>query len=121
MARHGGAIVNISSIAGTKPAPGLGAYAVSKAALIHLTSQLALELSPTIRVNAVAPAIVKTQFATALYQDREEDVAAGYALRRLGVPSDVAGAVAFLASADADWITGQTLVIDGGVSLVGGV
>jgi NAD(P)-dependent dehydrogenase (short-subunit alcohol dehydrogenase family) len=121
MDRDGGVVVNVSSIAGTKPAPGLGAYAVSKAALIHLTAQLALELSPTIRVNAVAPAVVKTQFATALFEGREADVAAGYALQRLGVPSDIAGAVAFLASDDSSWITGQTLVIDGGVSLIGGV
>jgi 3-oxoacyl-[acyl-carrier protein] reductase len=121
MERNGGAIVNISSIAGTRPAPGLGAYAVSKAALIHLTSQLALELSPMVRVNAVAPAVVKTVFASALYEGREEEVAAGYALERLGIPADVAGAVAFLASDDAGWITGQTLVIDGGVSLIGGV
>jgi len=121
MDRNGGAIVNISSIAGTKPAPGLGAYAVSKAALIHLTSQLALELAPKIRVNAVAPAVVKTMFATALYEGREAEVAEAYALQRLGVPSDIAGAVAFLASDDSSWITGQTLVIDGGVSLTGGV
>ncbi len=121
MDRNGGAIVNVSSIAGTKPAPGLGAYAVSKAALIHLTSQLALELSPTIRVNAVAPAVVKTQFASALYEGREADVAAGYALQRLGVPADVASAVAFLASDDSSWITGQTLLLDGGITLFGGV
>jgi NAD(P)-dependent dehydrogenase (short-subunit alcohol dehydrogenase family) len=117
----GGAIVNVSSIAGIQPAPGLGAYAVSKAAVIHLTAQLALELSPRIRVNAVAPAVVKTQFANSLFAGREEYVAASYALGRLGVPSDVAGAVAFLASDDASWITGQTLTLDGGVSLTGGV
>jgi 3-oxoacyl-[acyl-carrier protein] reductase len=121
MDRNGGVIVNISSIAGTKPAPGLGAYAVSKAALIHLTAQLALELAPTIRVNAVAPAVVKTVFANSLFEGREAEVAQAYALQRLGVPSDIAGAVAFLASDDASWITGQTLVIDGGVSLAGGV
>jgi NAD(P)-dependent dehydrogenase (short-subunit alcohol dehydrogenase family) len=121
MDRNGGSIVNISSIAGTKPAPGLGAYAISKAALIHLTAQLALELAPTIRVNAVAPAVVKTVFATALFEGREAEVATTYALQRLGVPSDIAGAVAFLASEDASWITGQTIIIDGGVSLAGGV
>jgi NAD(P)-dependent dehydrogenase (short-subunit alcohol dehydrogenase family) len=118
---NGGTIVNVSSIAGTKPAPGLGVYAVSKAALIHLTSQLALELAPRIRVNAVAPAVVKTQFASALYEGREAEVAGGYPLQRLGVPSDVAGAVAYFASDDSAWITGQTLVLDGGVSLTGGV
>ncbi len=121
MDRNGGSIVNVSSIAGTKPAPGLGAYAVSKAALIHLTSQLAFELAPTIRVNAVAPAIVKTVFASALFEGREAEVAQGYPLGRLGVPADIAAAVAFFASDDASWITGQTLVLDGGISLTGGV
>jgi NAD(P)-dependent dehydrogenase (short-subunit alcohol dehydrogenase family) len=121
MDANGGSIVNISSIAGTKPAPGLGIYAVSKAALIHLTSQLAFELAPKIRVNAVAPAVVKTVFASALFEGREDEVASGYPLQRLGIPADIAGAVAFLASDDASWITGQTIVIDGGVSLTGGV
>ncbi|HEY1488095.1 MAG TPA: SDR family oxidoreductase [Micromonosporaceae bacterium] len=118
---NGGNIVNISSIAGTKPAPGLGVYAVSKAALIHLTSQLAFELAPKIRVNAVAPAVVKTVFASALFEGREAEVASGYPLQRLGIPSDIAGAVTFFASDDSSWITGQTLVLDGGMSLTGGV
>ena len=121
MDHNGGTIVNVSSIAGTKPAPGLGAYAVSKAALIHLTSQLAFELAPKIRVNAVAPAVVKTVFATALFEGREAEVAETYPLQRLGVPFDIASVVAFLASEDSSWITGQTLLIDGGVSLTGGV
>lgn len=119
LGKHGGAVVNMSSIAGLGSAPGLGAYAASKAALIHITGQLAVELAPNVRVNAVAPAVVKTQFATALYAGREDEVAAGYPLGRLGSPADVAGAVAFLASDDAGWITGQTLVIDGGITLVG--
>jgi NAD(P)-dependent dehydrogenase (short-subunit alcohol dehydrogenase family) len=72
-------------------------------------------------VNAVAPAIVKTKFATVLYEGREEQVAAAYPLRRLGVPEDIAGVVAFLLSDQASWITGQTLVLDGGVTLTGGV
>jgi NAD(P)-dependent dehydrogenase (short-subunit alcohol dehydrogenase family) len=119
--RPGASIVNMASIAGVRPAPPIGVYGVTKAALIHLTAQLAVELAPRIRVNAVAPAIVKTQFATRLYEGREEQVAAGYPLRRLGVPADIAAAVAFLAGDDASWITGQTLVVDGGVTLVGGV
>jgi NAD(P)-dependent dehydrogenase (short-subunit alcohol dehydrogenase family) len=114
---NGGSIVNISSTSGVLPAPGIAFYGVTKAALIHLTEELAVELAPRIRVNAVAPAVVKTRFATALYEGREEEVSAKYPLRRLGVPEDVAGAVHFLCSPDAAWITGQTIVIDGGVTL----
>jgi NAD(P)-dependent dehydrogenase (short-subunit alcohol dehydrogenase family) len=121
MGEHGGSIVNVSSVAGFRPSPGIGMYGVSKAALIRLTTELAVELGPRIRVNAVAPAIVKTKFATVLYEGREEQVAAAYPLRRLGVPEDIAGAVAFLLSDQASWITGQTLVLDGGVTLTGGV
>jgi len=121
LGEHGGAIVNVSSVAGLRPAPGIGWYGVSKAMLVHLTEELAVELGPAIRVNAVAPAIVKTVFATALYEGREEKVAATYPLKRLGVPEDVAGAMAYLLSADAAWVTGQTLVVDGGILLRGGV
>ncbi|MEV4123265.1 SDR family oxidoreductase [Micromonospora sp. NPDC049645] len=119
MTERGGDIVNVSSIAGLGPSPGLGCYGVSKAALNHLTASLAVELGPTIRVNAVAPGVVKTRFAAALYEGREAELATRYPLGRLGLPSDVAGVVAFLASADANWITGQTIVCDGGVSLTG--
>ena len=116
---EGGAIVNISSVSGLKPSPGIGFYGITKAALIHLTEELAVELAPKVRVNAVAPAVVKTRFASALFEGREDDVVAGYPLARLGVPEDVAGAVNFLCSADAGWITGQTIVLDGGVTLTG--
>ncbi|XVU24713.1 SDR family oxidoreductase [Actinoplanes sp. CA-054009] len=118
---EGGAVVNISSVSGVRPSPGIAFYGVTKAALIHLTEELAVELAPKVRVNAVAPAVVKTRFATALYDGREEKVAAAYPLARLGVPEDVAGAVAFLCSPDSAWITGQTVVIDGGVTLTGSV
>ena len=121
LAEAGGSIVNISSVSGVRPAPGIAFYGTTKAALIHLTEELAVELAPKIRVNAVAPAVVKTRFATALFEGREEQVAATYPLGRLGVPEDVAGAVAFLCSPDAAWITGQTIVIDGGVTLTGAV
>ena len=118
---NGGAIVNIASVAGLAPSPFIGAYGVSKAALINLTVQLAHEFAPKVRVNAIAPAVVKTKFAQALYEGREEEAAAAYPLKRLGVPSDIGGAAAFLTSEQADWVTGQTLVVDGGIFLNAGV
>jgi 3-oxoacyl-[acyl-carrier protein] reductase len=120
MAEHGGAVVNVSSVASIRTAPGIGFYGASKAMLVHLTQELAVELGPRTRVNAVAPAVVKTRFATALYEGREEEVAERYPLKRLGVPEDISSVVAFLLSDDAAWITGQLLVIDGGVTLTGG-
>jgi 3-oxoacyl-[acyl-carrier protein] reductase len=111
------AVVNIASVAGLRPSPGIGYYGVSKSALIGLTVQLAAELAPRVRVNAIAPAVVKTRFATALYAADEEKAASGYPLARLGEPEDIGAAAAFLASADAAWITGQTLVVDGGAGL----
>lgn len=121
LSERGGAVVNVASIAGQRPAPGIAFYGVSKAALIHLTASLAVELAPKVRVNAVAPAIVRTRFATALYEGREEQVSAAYPMRRLGEPHDVASAVAYLLSDDAAWTTGQTLTVDGGVSQAGGL
>jgi NAD(P)-dependent dehydrogenase (short-subunit alcohol dehydrogenase family) len=121
MGEHGGSVVNIASVAGLHASPGIGLYGVSKAALIRLTTEFGVELGPKIRVNAVAPAVVKTKFATALYEGREEEVASTYPLKRLGVPADIGSAVAFLLSDEASWITGQTLVLDGGVTLLGGV
>ncbi|MEJ3654687.1 SDR family oxidoreductase [Actinomycetes bacterium KLBMP 9759] len=118
MGEHGGAVVNVSSVAALKPSPGIGMYGASKAMLAHITMELAVELGPSIRVNAVAPAVVKTRFATALYEGREEAVAAAYPLKRLGVPEDIAGVVAFLLSPDAAWLTGQMIVVDGGRTLV---
>jgi NAD(P)-dependent dehydrogenase (short-subunit alcohol dehydrogenase family) len=119
--RPGAAVVNVASVAGLRPSPPIGIYGASKAALIHATAELAYELAPAIRVNAVAPAIVRTLFATALYEGREAEVAAQYPLGRLGAPEDVASVVAFLSSDDAAWMTGQTLVVDGGLLLRGGV
>jgi NAD(P)-dependent dehydrogenase (short-subunit alcohol dehydrogenase family) len=112
-----GAVVNMASVAGLAPAPGIGWYGVTKSALIGLTVQLAAELAPGVRVNAIAPAVVKTRFAAALYESDEEGKAAAYPLRRLGEPADIGAAAAFLASGDASWMTGQTLVIDGGAGL----
>lgn len=118
---NGGAIVNIASVAGLAPSPFIGAYGISKAAMINLTIQLAHEFAPKVRVNAIAPAVVKTKFAQALYEGREEEAASVYPLKRLGVPSDIGGAAAFLTSAQSEWITGQTLVVDGGLFLNAGV
>jgi NAD(P)-dependent dehydrogenase (short-subunit alcohol dehydrogenase family) len=117
MGEHGGAIVNVSSVSGVQPMPLIGGYGTSKAALIHMTAQLARELGPAgIRVNAVAPAVVRTKFGGPLFEGHEEEVAASYPLGRIGEPEDIAHAIAFLASAErAAWITGQTLVLDGGL------
>ncbi|MCT9818921.1 SDR family oxidoreductase [Microbacterium sp. W1N] len=112
-------IVNVASVAGQGASPGIALYGVSKAAVINLTLQLADELAPGIRVNAVAPAVIKTDFARALFEGRESEVSAAYPLARLGVPADVAGPVAFLLSEDAAWITGQTITIDGGAGIGG--
>ncbi len=114
MAEHGGNIINVASIGGLGVEPGIGWYNVTKAAVIHITRQLSYELAPNVRVNALAPGLVKTYFARALWEDREEEVASHIPLRRLGEPEDIANAAVFLASEAASWITGQTLVIDGG-------
>lgn len=118
---NGGSIVNIASVAGISASPFVGAYGMSKAAMVNLTLQLAHEFAPRARVNALAPAVVKTKFATALYEGREEEAAARYPMGRLGAPEDVAGAAKFLASDEARWITGQTLLVDGGLFLNAGV
>jgi NAD(P)-dependent dehydrogenase (short-subunit alcohol dehydrogenase family) len=115
-----GSLVNVSSVAGSVPSPGIGMYGISKAAVAHLTRTLAVEIGGSIRVNAVSPAVVKTRFARALYEGREEEVAAGYPVGRLGEPEDVAAAVAFLVSDEASWINGQVLDLDGGLLLAGG-
>lgn len=117
MAEHGGAIVNVSSVAGLGPAPLIAMYGASKSMLNYITQELAVELGPNVRINAVLPAVVKTQFATLLYEGREEKVAEPYPLKRLGVPEDIAGVVSFLLSADAGWMTGQLVTVDGGVTV----
>jgi NAD(P)-dependent dehydrogenase (short-subunit alcohol dehydrogenase family) len=114
MGEHGGAIVNTSSIGGMHQSPYMGLYNATKAALIHVTKQLALELSPRVRVNAVCPGVVRTRLAEVLWKDHEEVLSASTALERVGEPPDVAAAVAFLVSDEASWITGDTMVIDGG-------
>jgi NAD(P)-dependent dehydrogenase (short-subunit alcohol dehydrogenase family) len=115
MQDNGGSILNISSVGGFGTSPILGVYDLTKAALIHLTKQLAAELAPRVRVNALAPGLVKTDFAKALWEDGKGDkVAKAYPLERLGEPEDVAGAALFLAAETGRWITGETWVLDGG-------
>jgi NAD(P)-dependent dehydrogenase (short-subunit alcohol dehydrogenase family) len=114
MTEHGGCVVNTASLGGLMPAPNLGIYNASKAGLIYLTRQLAAELAPGIRVNAVAPGVVRTRMAEALWREQEQSVASSMLLGRIGEPDDVAGAIAYLASDAASWITGETLLIDGG-------
>jgi NAD(P)-dependent dehydrogenase (short-subunit alcohol dehydrogenase family) len=114
MKQKGGAIVNVASLGGLIVGENLGVYHASKAALIHLTKQLALELGPDVRVNAVAPGVVRTRLSEALWREQEGDVAAETPLKRIGEPEDVGRAIAFLASQEASWITGETMVIDGG-------
>jgi NAD(P)-dependent dehydrogenase (short-subunit alcohol dehydrogenase family) len=114
MAGQGGSIVNVASVAGLRPSPLMGAYNISKAGLIHMTRQLALELAPKIRVNAVAPAVVKTRLAGALLVD-EEATARMHPLGRVGEPGDVAKLIVFLASDASSWMTGTTVPVDGGV------
>jgi NAD(P)-dependent dehydrogenase (short-subunit alcohol dehydrogenase family) len=116
MARRGGSILNIASVGGLGPEPGIGWYNVTKAAVIHITRQLAYELAPGVRVNGLAPGLVKTAFARALWEGREEALAAHIPLRRIGEPDDIAAAALFLSSDAASWITGQTLVVDGGTT-----
>ncbi|MFZ3451822.1 SDR family oxidoreductase [Arthrobacter sp. 7Tela_A1] len=116
----GGSVINMSSVSAQTPAKGIAWYGISKAALEQLTRSLAVELAPAVRVNALAPAVVRTRFSRALYEGREEKVAGSYPLNRLGSPEDVAAGAAFLASDDAAWVTGQILTLDGGLLIAGG-
>ena len=122
IARRDGAIVIVSSIGGLQGSTMLGAYGLSKAADFQLARNMAVELGPhNIRVNCVAPGIIKTDFARALWQNPKiaQATEAATPLRRLGEPDDVAGAVVFLCSPAGRYITGQTLVIDGGTTVGG--
>jgi NAD(P)-dependent dehydrogenase (short-subunit alcohol dehydrogenase family) len=114
MSEHGGSVLIVASVAGLKSSEGIAAYGVSKAALVNLTTQLAVELGPKVRVNAVAPAVVKTRFAEALFTGREDSLSKQYPVGRLGTPEDIGEAAAYLLGDGAGWVTGQTLVLDGG-------
>jgi 3-oxoacyl-[acyl-carrier protein] reductase len=121
MGEHGGAIVNVSSAGAYRGGPLLGSYGITKAAMLRLTEQLAFENAPLIRVNAVAPATIRTKFSAQFWSEDEEAAARTYPLGRLGEPADVGEAIAFLASKDASWITGQTILIDGGFLMTSSV
>lgn len=114
MQANGGAIVNIASIGGMTTEPGIGFYNATKAAVIHLTRQFAAELAPGVRVNAIAPGVVRTHLAKALWENFEEQLSAKLPMRRIGEPEDIAKAALFLAGDDSSWMTGQTMVVDGG-------
>ncbi|MCD0451282.1 SDR family oxidoreductase [Actinocorallia sp. API 0066] len=114
MAEHGGVIINMASIGGLVTEHGIGYYNSTKAAVIHLTRQFAVELAPRVRVNAIAPGLVKTKLAAGLWEGNEEAIAKALPLGRLGVPEDIAEAAVFLAGDCSSWMTGQTMVVDGG-------
>jgi NAD(P)-dependent dehydrogenase (short-subunit alcohol dehydrogenase family) len=117
MAEHGGAVVNVASVGGILTEPGIGYYNATKAAVMHLTRQFAAELAPGVRVNAVAPGIVRTHLARALWENAEPQLRAALPLGRIGEPEDIADVITFLASDQARWLTGQTLVVDGGAMI----
>ncbi len=112
---NGGVILNISSVGGLQTSPMLGVYDITKAALIHMTKQFAAELAPGVRVNAICPGLIKTDFARMLWEgDAGDMVAKQYPLKRLGEVEDIAGAALYLAADTGSWITGQAIVLDGG-------
>ena len=121
--RKDGVIIIVSSIAGLKGTQRLGTYALSKAADMQMARNLAVEWGPSnIRVNCIAPGLVRTDFARALWDDADNyaKAVAAYPLGRLGESEDIAGAAVFLASQAGAWVTGQTLVVDGGASVAAG-
>ncbi len=123
-ARGGGKVINMASIAGLHPSLGMGIYGITKAGLIMLTRVLARELGPdNIQVNALAPGVIKTRLSRALWEtpDLAATLTRSTPLGRLGDADDVVGAALFLASSLSDYVTGEILVVDGGMSLVGGI
>jgi NAD(P)-dependent dehydrogenase (short-subunit alcohol dehydrogenase family) len=118
MRDHGGVVINIASVGGLMAEPGLGYYNTTKAALMHLTRQLAVELAPSVRVNAIAPGLVRTDMARVLWEGRdEEELRSSTPLEMIGEPEDIGAAALFLASDLGRWITGTVLVVDGGMSI----
>jgi NAD(P)-dependent dehydrogenase (short-subunit alcohol dehydrogenase family) len=116
MGENGGTVLNIASVGGLGPEPGIGWYNVTKAAVIHMTKQFAFELAPKVRVNAIAPGLVRTELARSLWETAEERISSQIPLRRLGEPDDIASMALFLVSDASSWITGQVFVVDGGTT-----
>jgi NAD(P)-dependent dehydrogenase (short-subunit alcohol dehydrogenase family) len=119
-AQGGGKIINLTSIAGLRPSPGMGMYGISKVAVIMLTQVLALELGPSnIQVNAIAPGVIRTRFSQLLWQTPQiaEPTLAHMPLGRFGEPEDVAGLALYLASSGADYVTGGVFLVDGGLNV----
>ncbi len=114
MGERGGAVINIASVGAMGIEPRIGIYNTTKAALVYLTRTLAADLAPGVRVNAIAPGLVKTDMARALWEPNEAALAKHLPLQRLGEPADIGNAALFLASEQSSWITGHTLVVDGG-------
>jgi NAD(P)-dependent dehydrogenase (short-subunit alcohol dehydrogenase family) len=114
MSERGGAVINMASVGGMKYSSSIGVYDMTKAALIHLTKHLATELGPKVRVNAIAPGLIKTDFARALWEPGGNREEWHWPLRRLGQPLDIARAALFLATDLSSWVTGEVLVVDGG-------
>jgi NAD(P)-dependent dehydrogenase (short-subunit alcohol dehydrogenase family) len=113
----GGNVINVASVGGLSVEPSIAYNNVTKAAVQHLTRQMAIELAPAVRVNSISPGLVKTDMARALWQEHEQALAKGTPLHRLGEPADIANAALFLASDAASWITGTNMIIDGGALL----
>ncbi|MCY1216577.1 Dihydroanticapsin 7-dehydrogenase [compost metagenome] len=118
--RKDGSIIIVSSIGGLRGSPTIGVYNISKAADFQLARNLAVEFGPhNVRVNCIAPGLIKTDFARALWEDPEryKQSTQGAPLRRIGEPVEIAGAAVYLASAASTFMTGQALVVDGGVTI----
>ncbi len=114
MKDNGGCVINIASVGAFKTSSALGIYSILKVALVQMTRQLAAELGPGVRVNSIAPAVIRPEFARILWEgERGEQTARTYPLKRLGEPEDVGKAALYLA-ADAPWMTGNCLILDGG-------
>lgn len=120
MAERGGVILNIASIGGLSAGTSIAIYNGTKAALMHTTRALAAEMSPGVRVNALAPGLVKTDMARVLWEPNEQAIARATPLARLGEPQDIANGALFLCSDASSWVTGVTLIVDGGAMLRGG-